>query len=41
MIAVGHPGDPALLEPRFREREYPNGREPLSSLAFAGRFPSG
>jgi nitroreductase len=39
MIAVGHPGDPALLEPRFREREFPSGREPVAGFAFAGRLP--
>lgn len=38
MIAVGRRGDRSALPERLQEREYPNGREPLSVLVHEGRF---
>jgi nitroreductase len=38
MIAVGHPGDPAQLPERLREREAPSGRKSLSEITCEGAF---
>jgi len=39
MIAVGHPGDPDLLDDKRRERELsPRKRKPFAQLIFAGRW---
>lgn len=39
MIAVGYPGDPALLPERLREREHrPRIRRPISEWAFLGQW---
>ena len=38
MIAVGRPGDPAVLPERLREREAPSGRKPLSEITCEGAF---
>lgn len=37
--AIGRKGDPATLPHSLRGREAPNGRKPLSELAFEGGFP--
>lgn len=37
-IAVAYPGVPEELPPDFAARETPNGRRPVSSFAFRGRF---
>ena len=39
-IAVGRPGDKAVLPEGVREREQPNNREPLSAIALEGGFPA-
>lgn len=39
MIAVGRPGDKAALPERLREREHPNGRNPVASFGFEARWP--
>jgi len=39
MIAVGYPGDPAILPERLRERELrPRIRRPIGEWAFLGRW---
>lgn len=39
MIAVGYPGDPALLPERLREREFrPRDRRPIEEWTFAGQW---
>jgi nitroreductase len=38
MIAVGHPGDPAQLPEKMREREAPSGRKTLSEIICEGSF---
>jgi nitroreductase len=38
MIAVGHPGDPAQLPEKMREREAPSGRKTLSEITCEGAF---
>lgn len=38
MVAVGLPGDPALLAEKNRAGEQPNGREPLATRVVFGRF---
>jgi nitroreductase len=39
MVAIGYPGDPAMLSPKDRERELgPRQRKSLDDLVFAGRF---
>jgi nitroreductase len=38
-IAIGKQGDKANLPPELRERESPNGREPIEKLAFEHGFP--
>jgi nitroreductase len=40
MIAVGHPGSLDELPERYRAREQPSGREPVSAFSFEGRFSS-
>lgn len=40
MVAVGYPGDAALLPEKDRAREVPNGRKPLAALVFEGRLPA-
>ena len=37
-IAVGRPGDKAILPEPYRSREVPSGRNPVSSFALEGRF---
>jgi nitroreductase len=39
-VAVGRLGEPTSLPDALREREVPSAREPLSSIAFEGRFPA-
>jgi nitroreductase len=40
-IAVGHPGDPADLEPDLAARQAaPRRRRPAEAIFFAGRFPA-
>lgn len=39
VVAVGHPGDPALLSPDQAAREAPGPRKPLAAIAGHGRFP--
>ena len=38
MIAVGRPGDKAMLPDKLREREHPSGRNPVSSFGFEARW---
>lgn len=38
MIAIGWPGDLALLDEGQREREQPSGRKPVASIACEGRL---
>ncbi len=38
MIAVGRPGDPALLPDELRAREAPSGRKPVREFASEGKF---
>jgi nitroreductase len=38
MAAVGHPGDPAQLPEKLREREAPSGRKSLSEIICEGSF---
>jgi nitroreductase len=38
-IAVGRPGDKAILPEPYLSREIPSGRNPVSSFAFEGRLP--
>ncbi|MCM2476687.1 nitroreductase family protein [Rhizobium sp. CG5] len=38
-VAIGKLGDPALLPEQLQGREVPNGRKPLSAVAFEGSFP--
>jgi hypothetical protein len=38
MAVIGKPGDAAALPERYRERENPNGRRPLSESAREGLF---
>ena len=38
LVAVGHPGDPAELPEKLRERERPNGRRPVTDFVYRGRF---
>jgi nitroreductase len=37
-IAIGRPGDKAILPPHFQAMEQPNDRMPLSAMTFKGRF---
>ena len=37
-IAVGYRGDPETLSEGLRGRELPSGRQPLSAMAFKGKF---
>lgn len=39
VIAIGRRGDPETLPAWAKARERPNGRRPVSELAFEGRFP--
>ncbi|MBV9079932.1 MAG: nitroreductase family protein [Elusimicrobia bacterium] len=39
MAAVGRPGRKEDLPPALQEREFPNGRNPISSFIFEGRRP--
>jgi hypothetical protein len=39
MVAIGHPGSVSDLPEHLQPREAPNGRDPVTSLAFPGRFP--
>jgi nitroreductase len=39
MVAIGRPGDPALLPERQRAREFPSQRRPLVETVFEGGFP--
>jgi nitroreductase len=39
-IAIGRRGEASKLSKSFREREHPNGRNPVESFAFEGSFPS-
>ena len=36
MLAIGYPGDPSLLPEKVQLGETPNGRRPLSEIAFEG-----
>jgi nitroreductase len=38
MIAVGRPGDPAMLPAELREREAPSGRKAIAEFAREGPF---
>ena len=38
MIAVGHPAPPDELPEKYRSREAPNDRQPVSDFAAEGRF---
>jgi nitroreductase len=38
MVAVGLPGDPALLPEKYRSGETPNGRDPQTTRVVFGRF---
>lgn len=38
-VAIGRLSDPALLPDQLKAREIPNGRKPLSAVAFEGSFP--
>jgi nitroreductase len=38
VVAIGRQGAPDTLPEAHRPREVPNGRKPLSEIAFAGRF---
>ena len=38
MIALGHPGTLEDLPEKYRDREAPNGRKPVSELVLAGGF---
>lgn len=38
LVALGHPGDPALLPERVRDREAPNARHPITDFVHRGRF---
>ena len=40
MVAIGRPGDPALLPKRQRAREFPSQRRPLDETAFEDGFPA-
>ena len=40
VVAIGRKGDPASLPEHQRPREVPNGRQPLSAMAWPGRFPA-
>jgi nitroreductase len=40
MIALGKRGDKAVLSEQFQGMEAPNGRNPVESFAFEGRFPA-
>lgn len=37
-VVIGKPGDIAQLSESLRQRESPSPRQPLSALAFAGKF---
>ncbi len=39
MIAIGKPGDPALLPEQLQEREYPSSRLSTSEISFHGTYP--
>jgi nitroreductase len=39
MIALGRPGHREDLPPDLADREQPNGRKPVTEIAFPGRFP--
>jgi nitroreductase len=41
MVALGHPGDPALLPDKLRDREVPNDRAPITSFIAQGAFFEG
>jgi nitroreductase len=38
MIAVGRPGDKSILPDNLQAREHPNGRNPVSTFGFEGRW---
>ena len=38
VVAIGRHGDPALLPPKHRAREHPNGRKPADEVAHRGRL---
>ncbi len=40
VVAIGRPGHVEDLPKKLRPREEPNGRNPVSSFAFEGRFPA-
>jgi hypothetical protein len=37
-VAVGRLADKSVLPERYREREFPSQRKPLSDVAFKGKF---
>jgi nitroreductase len=39
MIAIGRKGDPAALPEKYRAREAPNDRKPITTFVFEGGFP--
>jgi nitroreductase len=39
-VAIGRPGDKAILPEALQQREQPSPRRAIDQLAFAGRFPS-
>jgi nitroreductase len=40
MVAIGRPGDPALLPERLRAREIPSLRRPVGESVYEGGFPA-
>lgn len=40
MVAIGRPGDPALLPEKLQAREVPSLRRPVGESAFEGGFPA-
>ncbi len=38
MVAIGKPGDPALLPEPLREKEIPSGRRPVADSVFSGKW---
>lgn len=41
MIAIGRRGDKSMLSDKLQDREFPNGREPLTTLVREGRYRAG
>ncbi|MBI5518377.1 MAG: nitroreductase family protein [Deltaproteobacteria bacterium] len=41
MVALGHPGDPAQLPEKLRDREVPNDRQAVETFIAQGAFPEG